>query len=112
MVLAGERRVRRAPARREIEEQTQVGEVLVRGLVRAQLGLAVRLSLLVAASFGVLPLLFALAPDTARVRVAGLPLPWILLGALAYPVIIGVAWTYVRLAERNEQEFVELVNRS
>jgi hypothetical protein len=80
--------------------------------VRAQLGLALRLSLLVVAFFGVLPLLFALAPGTSRIRVAGLPLPWVLLGALAYPVIVLVAWAYVRLAERNEQEFVELVNRS
>ncbi|HEY9475851.1 MAG TPA: DUF485 domain-containing protein, partial [Mycobacteriales bacterium] len=96
----------------EIEEQTQVGEVLVRGLIRAQLGLAVRLSLLVVAFFGFLPVLFVLAPGLTRVRVVGLELPWLVLGVLAYPVVIAVAWTYVRLAERNEQEFSELVDRS
>lgn len=112
VVLAGERRARRPLARREIEEQTQVGEVLVRGLIRAQLGLAVRLSLFVVAFFGLLPVLFVLVPEVARVRVAGLELPWLVLGVLAYPVVVGVAWTYVRLAERNEQEFSELVDRS
>lgn len=112
VVLAGERRVRPAPARLEITEQTPVGEALVRGLIRAQLGLAVRLSLFVVAVFGLLPVLFALDPGIARVRLAGLELPWLLLGVLAYPVVLGVAWAYVRLAERNEQEFSELVDRS
>lgn len=112
VVLAGERRVRRATARREIEEQTPVGDLLVRGLMRAQLGLAIRLSALVLAFFGALPLLFVLAPDLARVRVAGLQLPWLLLGVIAYPVIVGAGWVYVRLAGRNEQEFADLVNRS
>ena len=32
----------------EVQEQTEVGDVLVRGLVRAQLGLALRLAAVVA----------------------------------------------------------------
>lgn len=112
VVLAGQRRVRRAPARREIEEQTQVGEVLVRGLIRAQLALAARLALLVATFFGSMPLLFALAPGLARTELFGVRLPWLVLGVVAYPVVIAVAWIYVRLAERNEQEFNDLVERS
>lgn len=111
MVLAGERRSRPDPAAREIEEQTLVGEVLVRGLIRTQLALAVRLSVVVAVLFGVQPLLFALSPALARAEVAGLRLPWLLLGVLAYPLVITVAWTYVRAAERNEQDFADLVNR-
>ncbi len=112
VVLAGERRSRPDPAAREIEEQTLVGEVLVRGLIRTQLALALRLSILVGAIFGIQPLLFAVAPGLSRTDVAGLPLPWLLLGILAYPLIFGVAWTYVRAAERNEQDFADLVNRS
>jgi uncharacterized membrane protein (DUF485 family) len=114
VVLAGPGGQPRAEvrARQEIEEQTQVGEVLVRGLVRAQLGLALRLSLVVAGFFGSLPLLFALAPGVAAVRLFGLTLPWLLLGVLAYPFVIAVAWVYVRTAERNEQDFTELVERS
>jgi hypothetical protein len=115
VVLAGERRFRAGQAqeaRREIEEQTEVGEVLVRGLIRTQLVLALRVSVLVALLFGVQPLLYAVAPDLARVEVLGLRLPWLLLGVLAYPVVVGIAWTYVRAAERNEQDFSDLVNRS
>lgn len=112
VVLAGgDRRPRPDAAVREIEEQTPVGEVLVRGLIRTQLALALRLSLLVGILFGVQPVLFAVAPGAARVEVAGLPLPWLLLGVLAYPVVFGIAWAYVRAAERNERHFTALVNR-
>lgn len=113
VVLAGgaARTPRPDAAAREIEEQTPVGEVLVRGLIRTQLALAVRLSLLVAALFGVQPVLFAVAPGVGRVEVAGLPLPWLLLGVLAYPAVFGIAWAYVRAAERNERHFTELVSR-
>jgi hypothetical protein len=112
VVLAGgDRGPRPDAAAREIEEQTPVGEVLVRGLIRTQLALALRLSLLVAILFGVQPVLFAVAPGAARVTVAGLPLPWLLLGVLAYPVVFGIAWGYVRAAERNEKHFTELVSR-
>jgi hypothetical protein len=114
VVLAGEQSAPGAGAyaRQEVEEQTQVGEVLVAGLVRAQLGLALRLSLVVAGFFGSLPLLFALAPRVADIQLAGLRLPWLLLGVLAYPFVITVAWVYVRLAERNDQDFTELIERS
>jgi uncharacterized membrane protein (DUF485 family) len=112
VVLAGGRRARPDAAAREIEEQTLVGEVLVRGLIRTQLALALRLSILVGALFGALPLLFAVAPRVARTEVAGLQLAWLLLGVLAYPLVFAVAWTYVRAAERNEQDFADLVNRS
>jgi hypothetical protein len=113
VVLAGNRRrLRTDRARREIEEQTEVGEVLVRGLIRTQLTLALRLSVLVGVLFGVQPLLYALAPGVAHVEVLGLRLPWLLLAVLAYPVVVGIAWRYVRAAERNEQDFSDLVNRS
>jgi hypothetical protein len=113
VVLAGQPRLGHPePARREIEEQTGVGDVLLGGLIRAQLGLAVRLGLLVGGMFGALPLLFALAPSLGRFRLLGLELPWLLLGVLSYPLLVGAAVVYVRLAERNEQDFADLVNRS
>jgi hypothetical protein len=112
VVLAGEdHRPRPDAAAREIEEQTPVGELLVTGLIRTQLALAVRLSLVVAALFGIQPLMFAVSPGLAHVSVGGLPLPWLLLGVLAYPTVLGVAWAYVRAAQRNERHFAELVSR-
>jgi hypothetical protein len=110
VVLAGRERLRTDPVL-EVEEQTDVGDVLVRGLIRAQLALALRLSALVAGVFGVLPLLFALAPRLSAMRVLGVRLPWLLLGVLAYPVVIGVAWVYVRLADRNERDFLTMLDR-
>ncbi|MEU4526684.1 hypothetical protein [Micromonospora ureilytica] len=97
--------------RAELAQQTQVGEALVRGLVRAQLALALRLSLVVAIGLGGLPWLFAIAPSLGRTTVVGVNLPWLLLGVASFPFLIAVGWAYVRLAERNEQDFTDLVQR-
>ena len=99
------------PARVELEEQSPIGEALVRGLVRAQLAVALRLAAVVAVGLGGLPLLFAFAPPLAQFRLFGVALPWLLLGVLAYPVLFGVGAAYVHLAERNEQEFTDLIER-
>lgn len=103
---------RRYPVSREIDEQTRLGEVYMRSLVRAQL----RLGLLICAGLGVLlgglPMLFALVPSLRAVRVLGLDLPWLLLGVVVYPLLVAGAWFYVRQAERNERDFADLVERS
>lgn len=97
--------------RAELTQQTQVGEALVRGLVRAQLALALRLSLVVAIGLGGLPLLFAIAPEVGTTKLFGVNLPWLLLGVAAFPFLAGVGWAYVHLAERNEQDFIDVVER-
>jgi uncharacterized membrane protein (DUF485 family) len=97
--------------RTELAEQTRVGEALVRGLVRAQLALALRLSLVVAIGLGGLPLLFATAPAVTTVKLFGVNLPWLLLGVGAFPFLIVVGSVYVHLAERNEQDFTAVVQR-
>jgi uncharacterized membrane protein (DUF485 family) len=98
-----------ARTRIELEEQSAIGEALARGLVRAQLAVALRLAAVVAVGLGGLPLLFAVAPTLAQARVFGVALPWLLLGVVAYPFLFVVGAAYVHLAERNEQEFTELV---
>ncbi|WP_432982298.1 hypothetical protein [Dactylosporangium sp. CA-233914] len=98
-----------ARARAELEEQSPVGAALARGLVRAQLSVAVRLSAVVALGLGGLPLLFAAVPAVAHARLFGVSLPWLLLGVLAFPFLYLVGAVYVHLAERNEQEFLALV---
>lgn len=105
---------RRMPARaptREIDDQTSAGEFLVRSLVRVQLTLALRTIAALAVLLGGLPLLFAVWPGCARAHVFGIPLPWLLLGLLAYPVLVGLGALHVRGAERNERNFVALVDR-
>lgn len=112
VVLADVALVRRGgQVRTELEEQSGVGEVLVRGLMRAQLGLALRLAVVVAVGLGGLPLLFAVAPAVAGVRPFGVALPWLLLGVAAYPFLFAVGAAYVWLSERTEREFAELVDR-
>jgi hypothetical protein len=102
----------RTPARQELEDETGIGDALVRGLVRTQLALALRLSVVVGLGLGLLPLLFALIPALGHVKVFGIALPWLLLGVLAYPFLLAVGWIHVRVAERNERDFTELVERS
>ena len=95
----------------ELEEQTGIGEALVKGLVRAQLALSLRLAAVVAVGLGALPLLFAVAPQVAKARPFGVVLPWLLLGAAAYPFLFLVGWAHVHLAERNERDFTDVVER-
>jgi hypothetical protein len=112
-VVLGEAATRRPadPARADLAEQTPVGEALVKGLVRAQLALALRLSLVVVIGLGALPLLFTVAPDVARIKLVGVNLPWVLLGMLSFPFLFGVGWAYTRWAERNEQDFTAVIRR-
>lgn len=110
--LAAHRRARpRTGAHDELVEQTPVGDVLVRELMRVQLGLALRLAGVVAVTLGGLPLLFTLWPAGAHQYVAGMPLPWLLLGVAAFPFLAGAGLVYTRLAERNEADFAALVGR-
>ncbi|MFD0597951.1 hypothetical protein ACFQZ4_41500 [Catellatospora coxensis] len=92
--LAAHRRVRPRPgAHDELVEQTPMGDALVRELMRVQLGLALRLAAVVAVALGGLPLLFSLWPAGTHVAVAGMPLPWLLLGVVSFPFLAGAAWS-------------------
>lgn len=95
----------------EIDAQSQLGEALLRSLMRAQLRLAAVVLVLLAIALGTLPALFELVPAVRRMHVLGIPLPWLVLGVLVYPVLLGLGWFYVRYAERNEAGFMRLVDR-
>jgi len=103
--------MKQRPASQELAEQSHVGEVLLRGLMRAQLALALRLALVVAIGLGGLPLLFAFAPRIGSFSLFGINVPWLLLGIAAYPFLFGVGYAFVRLAEQNERDFTALVKR-
>jgi hypothetical protein len=96
----------------ELAEQTEVGEVLLRSLTRAQLLLAVRIFAVFGFFLLGLPALFASQPGLADYRILGLPLPWLLLGGAVYPLLVLLGLLYVRQAERNERDFVEFIERS
>ncbi len=99
------------PVTREIDEQTQVGEVYVRTLVRTQLRLAMFVCTVVACLLGGLPLLLALQPQLRLVRIGVLPLPWLLPGVVVYPALVLASWLYVRQPEHNQRDLADLVHR-
>ncbi|GAB3913952.1 hypothetical protein GCM10029964_124410 [Kibdelosporangium lantanae] len=64
----------------ELEEQTSYGEELVRGFIRVQLKTAVWLAAIAAVLLCGLPVLFFFIPAISDVTLAGVRLPWLLLG--------------------------------
>lgn len=110
VVLAHRRGARIVRTRVEVQEQTEVGDALVRGLVRAQLGLALRLAAVVMCAVVAIPLVGSLFPELAATSVLGIRLNWLVLAVLAYPVLYGVGRLYVRLAEQGERDFVRVVD--
>lgn len=98
-------------ARREIDEQTGVGEVYMRSLMRAQLRLGVSVLAVVTIALGSLPLLFAAEPRLGAIRLLSVPLPWLIVGVSIYPLLVLAAWWHVRAAERAERDFAEIVER-
>jgi hypothetical protein len=97
---------------RDVREQTPLGEVYVRSLMRSQLRLGLLVGGSVCALLGSLPLLFALRPSLDRVTVGGIGLPWLVLGLPVYVLLVAAGVWYVRRAERNERDFTEHVRRS
>ena len=102
----------RYPATREIDEQTHLGEIYMRSLLRTQFRLALFVCTVLGCVVGGLPLLFLLLPDLRAVHLLGVPLPWAVLAGLIYPAFVIGAWLYVRQAERNERHFADLLDRS
>ncbi|WP_086558823.1 hypothetical protein [Streptomyces africanus] len=88
--------------RTEIDEQTTLGHTYVRSLMRIQLRAALTVFAILGLLIGPLPLLFAAMPGTRR-------LEWTVLGFGLYLPLVLLALWYVRRAERNERDFVRLV---
>ncbi|WP_280269261.1 hypothetical protein [Nocardia wallacei] len=107
VVLADRRGARRVHTRVEVAEHTEIGAALIGGLIRAQLGLALRMGLIAVAVLGVLPALFTI-DAVASAAVLGIRLPWLLLGVMASPLLFAVGRLFIRLAERNENDFLDL----
>lgn len=104
-------RVRPASAAREIDEQTELGEVYISSLIRSQLRLGVSVLVVSLGVLASLPLVFRLFPDITAITVFGITLPWVILGVVVYPALIGAAWFYAHHAERVERDFVDLLDR-
>ena len=108
--VAGPPRRRTPSARtRDIDAETRLGGMYMGSLLREQLRLALGILGTLLATVGLLPLLFHLAPGLGTVHLFGLPLGWLLLGVLVYPLLLLLGWVYVRRAERNERHFADLI---
>lgn len=107
---AQRRRARRSPTQ-DLAEQTGLGEVYLSALLRAQLRLSVAILLGMGSVILGLPALFILVPQAREIDVGPIPLPWLTIGVLIYPLIIVAARIYVRQSERIEREFAELMRQ-
>jgi len=106
----------RAPVTRlrtviELEEQTSYGEELVRQLIRAQFKQALKFWLVTFVFFLSLPALLFFLPQLSSVTIAGVRLPWLVLGLLPFPLLFGVGYWYNVVAERQERDFVAMVEK-
>jgi pilus assembly protein TadC len=98
------------PLATDLDEQTELGDVYLEGLMRAQLRLSVSvLGVLVLAVAG-FSLLLLTVPAARTAVLFGLPFPWLVLGVAVYPATWLAARTYVRQAERIEAEFTDVVS--
>jgi hypothetical protein len=103
-------RTREVSIASEIDAQTSLGEVYISSLMRSQLRLAIAVVGVLALTVGILPLVFHLAPAVRRLSVLGIPVPWLALSVVAFAEIIVLGWIYVREAERNEDDFSDLLD--
>lgn len=86
------------------------GAFYIRSLIRSQLRVAVVCAAAFIAVLVGVPLVFTLVPGLDAVRVAGVPVSWIVLGAGLFPVLIAIAALYVRTASRNESRYRSLAD--
>lgn len=93
------------------DEHTEYSDVLLHSLMRAQFGLTLGFIALAVGLLISLPLVVSLVPSLADKHVFGLPLTLAVLGVAVYPVLVGIAIAYVRLAERTERHFLDLVEK-
>lgn len=96
-------------SRVELAQQTSWGEMLIKDLIHALLRSGALLALLGLLLIGGLPVALALVPEFAQLRVVGVPVPWLLLGVAPFPLLGGLGLVYIRLAERHERAFVDMI---
>ena len=99
------------PAVRAGDGADPVDEVYIRSLIGGQARVAGLVAAAAVVLLGGVALLGAAWPAADRAKVAGVPLPWLVLAVLIYPVLMALAWFGVRQAERNEDAYRALTTR-
>jgi hypothetical protein len=98
-------------ALREIDEETDVGEVYTNALLRSQLRPGLALLSVVLLGLGGLPILFDLLPELAGYRIGPVTLAWLILAVAVFPALFAAGWWQLRTAERVERDFTEILRR-
>jgi hypothetical protein len=86
-------------------------QILIRPLIRAQLGLSLVCLAFALAVTASLPILCGVLPSVSKVTVLGLPLTLIALGVGVFPVLLLIGTFYTRQAARLEKQFIALMDR-
>ena len=97
--------------REELAEATVHGQVYLRRLRRAQLGLSLMALVAFGAIFGVLPLALLLLPVLRHTTLLGVPIGlWILIVPML-PLFLTIGWLYARRADALDDAFRDVVER-
>jgi len=94
----------------EFEEQTEVGELYLKALMRRQRRLSLGVALAFVSFLFVQPLLAFWWPEWGALRIFGIPVSWLVLGVASYPLLIWLGSIYVRRAEEVDDEFTDLLS--
>lgn len=98
-----------SPPLREFSEQTEVGSVFLQALVRRQLRLSLTVAGLFVVFLAIQPLISTLWPAWGDLKLAGIPLTWVVLGVGSYPLLVWLGRHYVHRAEEIDNEFADLL---
>ncbi len=114
VAVSGPRRARAGgwsarPAAADLRAQPRLAQVYLRALVRDQFRLSLGVLAVLAVVLGGLPAAFAVFPSLRTAQLLGVRLAWLLLGVVAYPLLVGAALFHIRHAERVERDFAELL---
>ncbi|HVB76396.1 MAG TPA: hypothetical protein VNI34_01085 [Candidatus Nitrosotalea sp.] len=92
----------------ELAEQTRVGEVYLAALMRRQLRLSLGVAVSLLAVLGVQPLLDRWVAYR-QAALFSIPVPWLVLGLLTYPLLVVAGYFYLGRSESIDDEFGDLM---
>jgi uncharacterized membrane protein (DUF485 family) len=96
-------------ALQEVAEQTTYGEIFLADLISRQRRLALSVAAAYLLLIAALPLVHLGAPELLDVPLLGLPIGWLVLAVLVYPLLWALGYYFVATARAYEDEFTDLV---
>jgi hypothetical protein len=97
--------------RDELAEGTAHGDVYVRRLRRAQMGISLLALVAFGGLIGALPLVLYLLPSLQDIEVVGVPLPIVLVVLPPFPLFVAIGWLHQRRADALDAAFRDLIER-